>query len=116
MAEFDVVCKEFRRMCWHYQRECRCKDCPLRGSNIGQCRKNAFASPHVFEYHVMQWAAEHPEPVYPTWGDYLTMLMLEDITHSGDTTPQTLGQWMCKNRIPADIAKKLGIQPEEVKL
>lgn len=46
---------------------------------------------------IEQWARENPEPVYPTWGEWLTELY-------GATA--TLDE-----RIPADIGKKLEIEP-----
>lgn len=116
MAEYGVVMKEFKRMCkWEGEWNCSTKTgCPMYPScNIGQCRRIAFERPAEFEGRVLRWAAEHPEPVYPTWVDYVTIKMLEDITNRNDTTPQTLGTWMNKTHIPADIAQKLGLKPKE---
>jgi hypothetical protein len=51
---------------------------------------------------VLPWAAEHKEPVYPSWYEYLT-----------DMYPAA---WdMIKDKpIPADIAQKLGVKPEDM--
>jgi hypothetical protein len=53
------------------------------------------------EQTVTEWAAEHPEPVYPTWGEWLQRLY-NSMNYAGIfITP-----------IPADIAEKLGIEPK----
>lgn len=108
MAEYGNVMKEFRRMCWHYRREFKCDGYPLGGTNISQCRRFAFDEPQEFEATVMQWVSEHPEPVYPSWSEWLKGLGL--IEHFGDRYG-----WGVSARIdepiPADIAQKLGLQP-----
>lgn len=107
MAEYNEVIKQFKRMCWYFSRDKMQKSCPMCTSypncNIGQCRKFAFEKPD-FEATVMRWAAEHPEPVYPTWAEYL-MHTYQDVSYA-----RILGE-----TIPADIASKLGIQPKEAK-
>jgi hypothetical protein len=113
MAEFVDVLRQFDRMC---KANAGCFNCPLHEQDgvSDRCSIGAFVNDSErIEREVMKWAAEHPEPVYPTWGDYITMIMLEDITHRNDNNPQTLGQWMNKTHIPADLAKKLGLQPKE---
>ena len=52
------------------------------------------------EKNVMKWAAEYPEPVYPTWGEYLHTLHNEPSSRE------------LSKPIPADIAQKLGIEPK----
>lgn len=54
----------------------------------------------------MAWAAEHPEPVYPTWIDVLILYGVTD-----ETGYNYLDS--AYNHIPADIAEKLGIEPKE---
>ena len=58
---------------------------------------------------VMQWAAEHPEPVYPTWYEYVW----SQLAKKEPISDHDLATWMENNRIPADIAQKLGIEPKE---
>lgn len=102
MAEFQEVHRQFDRMCWYYRRKCECPmGCPMDGMNISQCRKIAFECPDSVENTVMSWAAEHPEPVYPTWNKYLYKKF-------GHTTYARLN-----DPIPADIAEKLGIEPKD---
>ena len=112
MAEFIEVARAKRRMCKAHTEECSYCKLQEHCSLLNVC---AYSDDDVIklENEVMSWAAEHPEPVYPTWGDYITMIMLEDITHRNDNNPQTLGQWMNKTHIPDDIAQKLGIGLKE---
>lgn len=58
------------------------------------------------EKEVMAWAAEHPEPVYPTWVEWFREI--------GVVPPEQKGFhiWL-HDHIPADIAQKLGLQPKE---
>ena len=62
----------------------------------------------------MSWAAEHPEPVYPTWGDWLAEIGLISWGNNGDGVYSVMVPTfkMC-TKIPADIAQKLGLQPKE---
>lgn len=76
MAQFTDVMRQARRMCSSFGGECSDK-CPLncaiqvetgcyRGLCI--CVGGGFDEAYkLIEERVMQWAAEHPEPVYPTW-------------------------------------------------
>lgn len=106
MAEFSEVIKEFKRMCRYYNNKATQNDCPLyckgHGCNISHCRMLAFDDKR-FHSMVMSWAAEHPEPVYPTWKEWLAE---QGILSAG-------GLWeKAFKPIPADIAKKLGIKPK----
>lgn len=47
---------------------------------------------------IEKWARENPEPVYPTWGEWLTELCGAGVA--------------LDERIPADIAQKLEIEPK----
>ena len=78
--------------------------------NIGQCRKIAFERPVEFAANVMQWAAEHPEPVYPTLKEWLKSAGFVT-TFSVDCGEAIHVEW--DKPIPADIAEKLGLQPKE---
>ena len=56
------------------------------------------------EKSVVEWAKEFPEPVYPTWGQYFRRYYGLEYCK---------GHEMLLENIPADIAKKLGIEPKE---
>ena len=70
-----------------------------------ECSIGAFVlNTADIERKVMSWAAEHPEPVYPTWREWLSE---QGVLSAG-------GLWeKAFEPIPADIAEKLGIQPKE---
>lgn len=125
MAEFVEVMRQARRMC----NKCgeNCFMCPL--NNTGDCilmldNDNACDSDYAkIEDIIMQWAAEHPEPVYPSWTECWKQLFPD-----GDGVPcpgrfdmkyyvkncTEMSCAKCKNApIPAEIAKKLGIKPKE---
>ena len=64
------------------------------------------------EKNVMQWAAEHPEPVYPTWGEWF----VEHGYLVDGWQNATNAAWMANTAlsifmepIHADIAEKLGV-------
>jgi hypothetical protein len=64
---------------------------------------------------IAQWAAEHTEPVYPTWGEYLVSINAlyerwDDHVNYYDSVEYAVKAM--RKPIPADIAEKLGIQPK----
>lgn len=121
MTEYSEVIKQFKRMCKTISAaKCTRGECPMGREfgceNIGQCRKIAFERYAEFEKLVMAWAAEHPEPVYETWGDWFVeqAMLIEGYQHA------TSDAWMAARfrkimhtPIPDDIAQKLGIEPKE---
>lgn len=123
MAEFQEVMKQWRRMCDKHQ----CADkqcgavaydliCPITISHNGHPCDSCFVdcSPESMaqvEQIVMEWATEHPEPVYPTWREWLMSIgVINDVYPQGAI--DVLGN--LKQPIPADIAEKLGIEPKNV--
>jgi len=109
MAEFVDVMRQFNRMC---NANAGCFNCPLHEPDgvSDRCSIGAFVndSEHI-EREVMKWAAEHPEPVYPTWAEWLRHKVV------GVDADSIYDAWrvLCTTRIPADIAQKLGIEPKE---
>lgn len=108
MAEYVEVMEQKRRMCNSYV--LCCMGCPLNATNF--CNKNTGEKisadfPEV-ERIVMAWAAEHPEPVYPTWGKWLISIGVINGVHPHGAI-DTLGN--LNKPIPADIAHKLGMEP-----
>jgi hypothetical protein len=61
------------------------------------------------EKNVTAWAAEHKEPVYPTFREWLISIGVigQMSTHS------VIADKLAMTPIPADIAQKLGIEPKE---
>lgn len=98
---------------------------------MGETRMCAFEISDIGDYELQEaetiittWAAEHPEPVYPTWREWLIKLGIvsfeTDFRALLDTRPTTLANTVKayineegSKPIPADIAQKLGIEPKE---
>lgn len=113
---FQEVMRQFDRMC---KAHAGCVDCPLavKGSIETKCSIGSFIDESEYvEREIMQWAAEHPEPVYPTWMEYLESIKVivprKNYTVM-DTYSLIIGQ-IKTTRISADIAQKLGIEPVPV--
>ena len=123
MAEFQEVCRQWRRMCDKHTCS-RNKDaftglpiCPIAAKHEGYpCDEDPIdwteKATKQLEEIVMSWAAEHPEPVYPKWSEWIETQYLQtrkEVEHGHEP----LSTWMLTTRIPADIAEKLGIEPKE---
>lgn len=131
MAEFQEVMKQKQRMC-HENRLTGCKDCGIARINNGQllyCEDFIVKHPAETESIVMKWAAEHPEPVYPSWDDAWKQLFPDSyaVKMQTDKAPclkyflsdYECGKWKyplscidCRKQpTPANLAKRLGIEP-----
>ena len=108
MAEFVEVMKQKKRMC-NKTLCCKCDIFRLCGEDIGNCSQFILSNPSKAEKIIMSWAAEHPEPVYPTWEQVIAEIYLQ----SGRNKYHSIAEWERNEHIPADIAKKLGIEPKE---
>ena len=111
--DFVQTMKDWRRMCRYMDKEygnSSCEKCPLGGCNAiyEMCGKENFTD---MEHDISTWAAEHPEPVYPSWVEWLYEqgLMTDVIDGKGGNFLYNLAS----KPIPADIAQKLGLQPKE---
>ena len=114
MADFVQTMKDWRRMCQHMDKEygnsC-CDNCPLGGcSAVYEDDVNTDYA--EIEEKVAAWAAEHPEPVYPTWVEYLVGIGVIPHEIRLETADALMDTHLLKP-IPADIAQKLGLQPKE---
>lgn len=110
VAEFSEVIKQLGRICESNFGECDICDlrpfCPSKA--LLECYAKSWRVERL-EKMVMEWAAEHPEPVYPTWEEWLiTQGVIKE-------NPNGVGRPMPKlfERIPPDIAQKLGIEPKK---
>lgn len=126
MSEFTDVMRQAKRMCEAFN-DSDCRECPIGDANALECGITVTSEMDCeeVERRVMQWAAEHPEPVYPTWSEWQNRMFPDaDV----DIVPCTFGsrdrlncflERTCdecmKQQIPADIAEKLGIKPKEAK-
>ena len=117
MAEFVEVMKQKKRMCEKYKGGGICTSidyniCPLKGHELCNKPITCINIDKIQEGEgiIMRWAADNPEPVYPTWGEWLLQTCQVGITTNGKN------DWdgLLLSHIPADIAQKLGIEPKEV--
>ena len=116
MAEhsFQEMMRQYKRMC----RGKACSDCDFYKfkTSISQqmaCLRFIKEYPVEAEALVMNWAAEHPEPVYPTWWEYMCMIGVIPDTLGDKTLGDVTVYRLMSIKIPADIAEKLGIEPKE---
>lgn len=121
MAEFQEVMRQWRRMCELHTCDNRDESelplCPLIIKHNGYPCDDAVTdlsqeSVGQIEQIVTAWAAEHPEPVYPSWLEYI-MDVQHDCVAAYNGGNDTLWKWMWTTPIPADIAEKLGVEPKE---
>ena len=129
MAEFQEVVKQAKRMC--KSNGCTCNSCLLLDEK-DECRhRDAIYNETPEDWKldklaeieriVMDWAAEHPEEIYPTWKEWQDTnfpnndsLILPCIFESEEYfgCKLEIECEKCINKpIPADIAEKLGIKP-----
>lgn len=121
--KFDFVqtMKDWRRMCKHYSGESMkdeqhsCVDmCPLGHNTACGMIEDALDSDiEVMAKEVAKWAAEHPEPVYATWYEYFrdSKIMPDTLEDFGDFY-KSVGRWLVRTRISAELAEKLEIEPK----
>lgn len=119
MAKFTKVIHEWARMCKMYSNTGDSMKCPMATNPICGCmldnngvsnREISRTEAFKVEVDIMSWAAEHPEPVYPTWYAWLKDM--------GLTFHDAESSWIgfterIHHPIPADIAQKLGLKPKE---
>lgn len=142
MAEFQEVCRQAQRM---LSESLIRSDEPIWATSIGPFRvqwadapwlsdtePNAarfymmtnFKDAEHAEKMIMKWAAEHPEPVYPTWKEWLISMGLVKEREIGETVELPDGSFLETNKemytlvnwdkpIPADVAQRLGVEPKE---
>ena len=110
MSDFVQTMRDWRRMCVAQEDGSHrdvCQTCPLGRLNGGCCGVYEGDMDYVqVESAVTAWAEENPEPVYPTWFEWLKNV-------GALPADQTLCHRGLEQPIPADIAQKLGIEPKE---
>lgn len=111
MAEYVEVIKQKKRMC-NSTLCCKCDIFHLSGENIENCPQFISNNPSKAEKIIMSWAAEHPEPVYPTWYEWLTSIGAVTRKVKPDVASNLIETGLL-DPIPANIAEKLGIISKE---
>ena len=123
MSEFTDVMRQARRMCKAQE---DCESCPIWNPDKFFCKIDTacYSDDSVIESIIMQWAAKHPEPVYPTWREWQNSTFKDAHKHIAPCTFGSRDRFKCEGKtcyvcmdqqIPADIAEKLGIKPKEAK-
>ena len=123
MSEFIEVMRQAKRMCEAFN-DGDCRECPIGDADELECgiTVTSWMDCEEVERRVMQWAAEHPEPVYPTWREWQNsmfpdagryILPCEFGSYDRFKCSETPCDKCMKRQIPADIAEKLGIKPTE---
>lgn len=124
MAEFMYIMEQVRRICYEHS---DCEMCPLyKIHNSSGCAFDYYVSDGVsldeVERKIREWAAEHPERVYPTWSEWQKSIFIDGIKRILQCEFRNSNRFKCKEKtcykcinepIPADIAEKLGIKPKE---
>lgn len=126
MDDCVQMLKDWRRMCNAMTAMNGCEDCPIvRNTHGARCGDMPYEMQDVesIAREVKKWAAEHLEPVYPTWIEwlksmgvvpYMTGLVVTrgaDDGHFHDGHVNITAKAL--EAIPANIAEKLGIRPKE---
>lgn len=111
MAEFENVMAGYARMCKYMNQDCYERNCPLAYKNFCTKPVHSYTAEDIQEAEeiITKWVAEHPEPEYPTWYEWLSTTSFIEKVRCGSGTYKTYN-W--KEPIPADIAEKLGIEPK----
>lgn len=122
MAEFVEVMKQARRLCAEQPGIEWCLKCPIQVK--GGCMVAADVENVDYEdaeQRIMQWAAEHPEPVYPSWEKAWMQLFPKAAGIPCIRSYFGVKYYECHSNCaecnakptPAEIAEKLGIKPKE---
>ena len=123
MSEFTEVMRQARRMCESFS-DGHCSECPIGNAKVLECGITVTSEMDCkeVERRVMQWAQEHPEPVYPTWYEWQNSTFKDAHKHIAPCAFGSRDRFKCEGKtcyvcmdqqIPADIAEKLGIKPKE---
>ena len=122
MTDFVQTMKDWYRMCRVFSvKDLECEGCPLLEFSFDGHGCDAIFSEFAdhadwsrLQEIVESWADEHPAPVYPTWGEWL---LEQGVIRAGTESRngfiyQTVSPVIFE-RIPADIAGRLGLEPKE---
>ena len=130
MTNFSQVMRDWRRICDKMDKDYdieACSHCPIsqRGALKGYCEAiytdwAANVDWDKVASIVEEWAAENPEPVYPTWVEWLmseSVIPTNYMAANSTDSEVRAGTFYVTRKafapIPADIAEKLGLEPKE---
>lgn len=123
MAEFTEVMKQGQRMCNTFG---GCRKCPMWDADL-RCNISVDHTPLTrfgnIERVIMEWASEHPEPVYPSWEDGWKQIFPDTVDapcpamygekYKNAACAEVLCENCMKRPMPAEIAERLGVHPKE---
>jgi len=126
MTNFAQTMHDWQRMCKyfdeHYHEDC-CNICPIQSCGAIWDMDDTTNWEEIEEI-ISTWAAEHPEPKYPTWREYLKKIgvVIERNISYPENSPEGL-YIVGKNHalilnekadqpISAEIAVALGLKPK----
>ena len=118
---FQEVVKHWKRLCSSLQNDqLSCMEkCPLASNPVcGELYRATSKDIEKFEYTVMKWAEDHPEPVYPTWWEWLSENGIVPQKVDPDTAFKIFKEDGCCSglveQIPSEIAEKIGVLPKKM--
>lgn len=121
MTNFAQTMHDWQRMCKyfdeHYHEDC-CHICPIQNCGAIWEMEDTTDWGEIEEI-INTWAAEHKEPIYPSWREYLKKMGLttsknvyfSDENGAGIKHEDGLTE-KANQPIPAKIATALGLEPK----
>ena len=126
MAGFIETMEQWRRMCEMYScddDDYYCVGCPIKELKYDEHGCDAIFSEwakkadwDAVEEVIHVWAERNPEPVYPTFGEWMYDSFLKWCQENYPGRAKDEKAWfdyIYETHIPSDIAQKLGIEPKE---
>lgn len=129
-ASFQEVIRQYLRMHHAYYSN-TCDGCPFKDFNkltdptikSKACKNKLFIDPIKTEIIIMKWAKDHPEPVYPTWKEWLLSIGVlykvpdgvpVELANGDFIEPDYRMRFRGDEHIPYEFAQRFGIEPKEV--
>ena len=121
ITNFAQIMHNWQRMCEyfdeHYHEDC-CHICPIHNCDAIWAMEKTTNWEEI-EESINTWAAEHKEPIYPSWREYLKEKGLITSTNvyflMKNETGARIDDILNENAdcpIPAEIATALGLEPK----
>lgn len=124
MSDFVQTMKDWRRMCATRSKlhDDPCEGCSLEAFGCSPIYEDEADTDYsVVERKVSDWTAEHPEPKYPTWIEWLEEIGVAGRLPSPEPVFTENQEFYLRKLgftpkahipIPADLAEKLGLEPK----